>query len=133
MFFFPAVLADCIPGTTSSFTLSPSTPVSHPGSTLLAVITHTDCYGCWLSFFLCPVKMGPICCPETLVSNYHTTSCNIKEERKSQAQNDLLVGSGWQTFSKLFSNISRGFKQALPPHVLVHSLQFMYCKLTNLT
>jgi hypothetical protein len=37
------VLAVCILGTPSSFTLSVST-LSHPGSTLLAVITPTDCY-----------------------------------------------------------------------------------------
>jgi hypothetical protein len=30
-----------------------------------------------------PVKMGPIRCPETSVNNYHTTLCNIAEERRS--------------------------------------------------
>jgi hypothetical protein len=29
----------------------------------------------------CPVKMGPIRCPETSVNNYHTTPRNIPEER----------------------------------------------------
>jgi hypothetical protein len=27
--------------------------------------------------------MGPICCPETSVNNYHTTPRNIPEERRS--------------------------------------------------
>jgi hypothetical protein len=30
-----------------------------------------------------PVKMGPIRCPETSVNNYHTTPCNVPEERRS--------------------------------------------------
>jgi hypothetical protein len=30
-----------------------------------------------------PVKMGSIRCPETSVNNYHTTPCNIPEERRS--------------------------------------------------
>jgi hypothetical protein len=29
-----------------------------------------------------PVKMGPICCAETSVNNYHTTPRNIPEERR---------------------------------------------------
>jgi hypothetical protein len=58
---FQAVLDVCILGTLNSFTLFvPS--LSHCDSTLLAVITPTDCYpailsriyviGCWLSFLL---------------------------------------------------------------------------------
>jgi hypothetical protein len=31
-----------------------------------------------------PLKMGPIRCPETSVSNYHTTQRNIPEERRSR-------------------------------------------------
>jgi hypothetical protein len=31
-----------------------------------------------------PLKMGPICCPETSVQNYHSTVRNIPEERRSQ-------------------------------------------------
>jgi hypothetical protein len=29
-----------------------------------------------------PLKMGPMQCPETSVNNYHTTPCNIPEERR---------------------------------------------------
>jgi hypothetical protein len=72
-------------------------PLSHPGSTLLAVITRTDCYPArlsvnlryrFLAFFLSyseswPVKMEPIRCPETSVNNYHTRPRNIPEERRS--------------------------------------------------
>ena len=41
------------------------------------------------SYFKCqysdswPVTMGPTRCPETSVNNYHTTPCNIPEERRS--------------------------------------------------
>jgi hypothetical protein len=31
-----------------------------------------------------PLKMGPICCPETSVYNYHNTPRNIWEERRSR-------------------------------------------------
>jgi hypothetical protein len=34
-----------------------------------------------------PVKMGPICCPETSVNNYHTTPHNIPEECSSHQHN----------------------------------------------
>jgi hypothetical protein len=30
-----------------------------------------------------PLMIGPICCTETSVSNYHRTLCNIPEERRS--------------------------------------------------
>jgi hypothetical protein len=30
-----------------------------------------------------PLKMGPICCPETSLNNYHTAPCNIPEECSS--------------------------------------------------
>jgi hypothetical protein len=74
-----------------------SNPQSHTGSTLLSAITTTDCYHTHtfqnlryrlLAFFLSysdfwPVKMGPTCCPEMLVNNYHMTPRNILEERRS--------------------------------------------------
>ena len=33
-----------------------------------------------------PLQMGSIGCPETLVSNYQSTLCNITEEEKSHLQ-----------------------------------------------
>jgi hypothetical protein len=34
-----------------------------------------------------PLKMGPICCPEKSLKNYHTTPCNIPEECRSHQHN----------------------------------------------
>jgi hypothetical protein len=93
---FPTVLAVCTLGTPSSFTLSLSTPLSpwfyptgcHHIYVLLPHRTfHNLCHRL-LAFFLSnsdswPVKMGPIRCPETSVNSYHTTPCNIPEERRS--------------------------------------------------
>jgi len=31
-----------------------------------------------------PLQVGPIGCPETLLTNYQYTLCNIPEERKSE-------------------------------------------------
>jgi hypothetical protein len=86
------------------------TPLSHPGFTLLAVITLTDCYPTrtfqnlryrLLAFFLSywdswPVKMRPTRCPETSVNNYNTTPRNIPEERRSHQHR------GWSLKSRLF-------------------------------
>jgi hypothetical protein len=33
-----------------------------------------------------PVKMGPTCCTETSVSNYHTTPRNIENQRRSHPE-----------------------------------------------
>jgi hypothetical protein len=37
-------------------------------------------FSSWTSW---PLKMGPIHCPETSVKDYHSTLCNIPEERRS--------------------------------------------------
>jgi hypothetical protein len=29
----------------------------------------------------CPLKMGPRCCPQKLLKDYHSTMCNIPEQR----------------------------------------------------
>ena len=46
-----------------------------------------DCYetyiGSYLLKFQDKIKMGPIGCPETSVTNYQPTLCNILEERMS--------------------------------------------------
>jgi hypothetical protein len=32
---------------------------------------------------VCALKMGPVGCPKTSVTNYHSTLCKISEERRS--------------------------------------------------
>jgi hypothetical protein len=61
-------------------------------SALFWVITHrTVVIPYWLlGQLICTIKgqkilkMGPICCPETSVGNYHRTLRNIPEQRRSQ-------------------------------------------------
>jgi hypothetical protein len=48
--------------------------VSVPSSRVQSPFSYSDSW---------PVKMGPILCPETLVSNYHMTPRNIPEERRT--------------------------------------------------
>jgi len=38
----------------------------------------------YFSLTTLPLKMGPIVCPETAVTNYHSTLRRIPEERRSQ-------------------------------------------------
>jgi hypothetical protein len=92
IYVFTAVLAVCILGTPRSFTLFVPTPLSHPASTLLAVITSTYCYlvvlsriyvtDCWLYFLLGLLTREDG--TETSVNNYHTTPRNNPEKRRSQ-------------------------------------------------
>jgi hypothetical protein len=37
-----------------------------------------------------PLIMGPICCPETLLQNYHSTLPNISEDRRSEFKIPVL-------------------------------------------
>jgi len=47
-----------------------------------------------------PLKMGPVCCPETSITNYHSTRCNNSDERKPDLH--LMCGSlnRWKRYSK---------------------------------
>jgi hypothetical protein len=41
----------------------------------------------------CPLKMGPIRCPETSVKHYHSTLRNTPEERRSHQHRDVSLKS----------------------------------------
>jgi hypothetical protein len=40
-----------------------------------------------------PLKMGPICCPETSTGNYHSTRRKITEERRAHLHRDASLKS----------------------------------------
>jgi hypothetical protein len=75
IYVFPTVLAVCILGTPTSYTLFVSTPLSHPIGChhITRFATRRTCqYLCYRLSFLSessPVRMGPIRCPETSVNN----------------------------------------------------------------
>jgi len=39
-----------------------------------------------------PLKMGPVCCPKTSVTNYLYPLCNNTDERSSQISINLVIG-----------------------------------------
>ena len=49
----------------------------------------------------CPLKIGPIGCPEISVPNYQSTLCNIAEERRPQLHSDGSLKSQTASESKL--------------------------------
>jgi hypothetical protein len=77
----------------------------------------------FLSFLLGLVKMGPIRCPETSVNNYHTTSRNIPEERRSEVLRYFTFQAQkcFISLRTLKVNISYTFSHSLLPRSSVHT------------
>jgi hypothetical protein len=57
----------------------------HPHNSLYNCVRRCSRHSSWTAR---PLKMGPIGCPETSVSNYQSTLCNIPEERRSYLHRD---------------------------------------------
>jgi hypothetical protein len=75
-----------------------------------------------------PVKMGPTCCPETSVNNYHTTPCNYPEDHRFQFNISLRTKADcltWLQVSRLWRH--KHLDAGPPPVALValHQTEFL--------
>jgi hypothetical protein len=71
-----------------------------------------------------PLKMGPICSPETSVSHYKFMLCNIPEERKGKYPLTLPLHSFSISILSLYTSItvtlSNDGRNSRPKHVAVN-------------